>query len=83
MIILILIPIYFVIRLNLMGIIVGSFFVWLILILNGMVLNYLDPHREGGINDGLSLIFGGIEGLLYCGAIYLVRLMIITFRKNH
>lgn len=83
MIILVLIPIYLVIQFNLMGIIVGSLFVWLMLILSGMVLNYIDPHRVGGIIDSLSLIFGGFEGLLYCGAIYLVRLMIITFKKKH
>jgi hypothetical protein len=86
MLTLILFPIFLVIKFNLKGIFAGTLFVWFLLIISGIVLNYLDPSREGAINDFFSLTTGWLFGLMYCGAIYLIKFLMIKFRKyktNH
>jgi hypothetical protein len=79
---LILFPVYLVFKFNLKGVIPGAVFVWFMLVVSGIVLNYLDPNREGAINDFFSLILGWLFGLIYCGAIYMIKYLLIKFRKS-
>ena len=63
------VPVYLVIRLNLLGVVVGAIFFWLALVAAGEMLSALDPGRPP-LLDAFWLRAGWLAGLLYCALIY-------------
>lgn len=74
------IPIYVILRLNWIGIIVGSIYFWLMLIAEGNILATYDKERSG-LLDSVWLSTGWMVGLIYCTVIYVVMLT-IRMRRN-
>ena len=66
------VPIWAVLRLKWWGVLLGATAFWLIGIAEGWMLNAWDPKREGGLADGVWLVFGWAAGLLYALMIGLV-----------
>lgn len=75
------VPIYTVLRFNWAGIIVGSIYLWLMLMTEGDILSTYD-HERGGILDAFWLYTGWIVGLVYCAVIYAVMLITKVRRKG-
>ena len=74
------VPIYAVLRFNLTGIIIGSVYLWLMLIAEGDILSTYD-HQRGRILDYFWQDTGWIVGLVYCTVIYAVMLITRQRRK--
>jgi len=74
------VPIYAVLRFNLIGIIIGSIYLWLMLIAEGDILSTYD-HERGRILDYFWQYEGWIVGLVYCMVIYAVMLVTRERRK--
>ena len=74
------VPIYAVLKFNLKGIIVGSIYLWLMLIAEGDILSTYDRER-GRIVDYFWQYTGWIVGLVYCTVIYAVMLITRQRRK--
>jgi len=74
------VPIYAVLRFSLKGVIVGSIYLWLMLIAEGDILSTYDRER-GRIVDYFWQYTGWIVGLVYCTVIYAVMLITRQSRK--
>jgi hypothetical protein len=74
------VPIYAVLKFKLTGIIIGSIYLWLMLIAEGDILSTYD-HERGRILDYFWHYTGWIVGLVYCTVIYAVMLITREGRK--
>ena len=63
------VPVYLIIRLNLIGVVVGALCFWLTLVMAGEMLSALDPERSR-LLDAFWLQAGWLAGLFYCALIY-------------
>jgi hypothetical protein len=83
-----LLPIYFVLRFNRLGVATGAISLWLLLWLEGHVLFVYDKEREGALLDSIWILFGWIFCYVYSAFIYLLKfgalklLDLITQRKT-
>ena len=83
-----LLPIYFVLRFNRLGVVTGAISLWLLLWLEGHVLFVYDKEREGALLDSIWILFGWIFCYFYSAFIYLLKfgalklLDLITQRKT-
>ncbi len=76
------VPIWLIIRLNIVGLILGALFFWIVLILGGELLNQLDPERDSAIIDIIWLWAGWLGGLMYCLPIYAIRRVTLLLRRR-
>ena len=65
------VPIIMIIKWRFKGVFIGAIFMWITLLLSGVVLSSIDPERGGNILDGIWLFFGIIGSIIYCLAIWL------------
>jgi len=63
------VPVYLVVRLNLIGVVVGALWFWLTLVMAGELLSALDPERSR-LLDAFWLQAGWLAGLFYGALIY-------------
>jgi len=75
-------PIYCVLRLDLLGILIGSFFCWATLILAGSLLARLDPEGGASVSKGIWVLFGWPVSLVYCLAIYGLKKLYMLVRRR-
>ena len=71
------VPIWFVLRYELIGILIGALIVWVVGVIAGEALSSLDPERDAGILDAIWLMFGWFGGLIYCGLIWAAKRIVI------
>ena len=75
------VPAYLVVRLNLIGVVIGATFFWLTLVIAGEVLSALDPGRPR-LLDAFWLRAGWLAGLSYCGLIYGAQRLYSSWRAR-
>lgn len=75
-------PIPLILRWNWRGVVCGTLVVWGSLVAAGALLSALDHSRQGGVLDGIWLLFGWIGGLLYCMPIYAMKRIIMRLWRS-
>jgi hypothetical protein len=76
------VPVWLIIRFNIVGLILGALFFWVVLILCYELLNQLDPKRDRAIHDALWLGVGWFGGLMYCLPIYGIKCLALWLRRR-
>jgi len=77
-----LLPLVFVLRWNLAGVVAGAILFWGIGVLAGKIAQSLNPDRDAALLDGIWLMFGFVAGFLYCVPIYIVKLLVGWFVRG-
>jgi hypothetical protein len=77
-----LLPLVFVLRWNLIGVVAGAILFWGIGVAAGRIAQALDPRRDVAMLDSVWVIFGLAGGLLYCVPIYLLKLLVRWLRRK-
>ena len=63
-------PVLLVVRWERWGVLLGTAFAWLTLIVAGAVLSALDPSREAAMLDSIWVLFGWVGTLAYSSLVY-------------
>jgi hypothetical protein len=71
-------PIYLVLRFNLWGILAGSISVWVVGIIAGMALI---PYRGDSVTDTMWILFGWLGGLMYASLIYGLKKLFLYIKN--
>ncbi len=82
LLLMLLLPLVFVLRWNLAGMVAGAILFWGIGVLAGRIAQSLNPGRDAALLDGIWLMFGFVAGLLYCVPIYFVKLLVGWFARR-
>jgi predicted membrane channel-forming protein YqfA (hemolysin III family) len=76
------VPIALILRWNMIGVFLGVLVVWWGLYIAGVVLDRLDPERDGAMLGAVWLYLGWLGGLLYCLPIYGTKRLYLWFRTQ-
>lgn len=79
---LLLIPIFLVWRWNRWGVLIGTLLIWWGGVMEGWLLNALDPNHHTTVADGAWLLFGWLGGLIYCYLIAGLKALAIHARRT-
>lgn len=75
------IPIYAVVRFGWVGVIAGSIILWLMAFAEGAILSAYD-HERSRMLDALWFDSGWMVSIIYCAAIYGVKLLVETRQRS-